>query len=139
MEAFLTNIASGFLGALIGAYVAIRINAGNRKIEATENLVALVYPLGFKSWWEPDQGKPALIFHDCFPQLWEAQASLRAALPWFKRKEFDAAWQKFMAIEYFNDIPRDQLSRIFQKGTYTSRDEAVERSAEFLVYLNGLR
>jgi len=102
-------------------------------------MVALVYPLGFKSWWEPDPGKPALIFHELYPQLWEAQASLRAALPWCKRKVFDAAWQKFMAIEYFNDIPNDQLSKIFQKGTYKTRDEAVERSAEFLVYLNGLR
>ena len=139
MEQFLTNLASGFLGALIGAYVAIRINNGNRKISAVENMIALVYPLGFKSWWEPEQGKPAMIFHEQYPQLWKAQASLRAALPWFKRKEFDSKWQRFMAIEYFNEIPDEQLSKIFQKGTYNTRDEAVERSAEFLVYLNGLR
>ncbi|OGS90894.1 MAG: hypothetical protein A2Z95_06435 [Gallionellales bacterium GWA2_60_18] len=139
METFLTNITSGFLGALIGAGVTIIINYRNRKIEAVENMIALVYPLGFKSWWEPDQGKPSLIFHDRYPQLWEAQATISAVLLWWERKEFDAAWQKFMVIEYFNDIPNDQLSKIFQKGTYRSRDEAVERSAEFLAYLNGLR
>lgn len=139
MEQFLTNLASGFLGALVGAYVTIRINSGNRKVAAVENMIAIVYPLGFKSWCQPEQGKPALIFHEHYPQLWEAQASLRAALPWLKRKKFDAAWQKFMAIEYFNEIPNDQSSKIFQKGTYTTRDEAVQKSAEFLAYLNSLR
>ncbi|OGT72985.1 MAG: hypothetical protein A2W76_02785 [Gammaproteobacteria bacterium RIFCSPLOWO2_12_47_11] len=139
MEQFLTNLASGFLGALVGAYVTIRINSGNRKVAAVEHMLALVYPLGFRSWWEPGQGKTALIFHENYPQLWEAQASLRAALPWFKRKELDSAWQKFMAIEYFNEIPNDQPSKIFQKGTYNTRDEAVQKSAEFLAYLNGLR
>ena len=139
MEQFLTNLASGFLGALLGAYVTIRINSGNRKVAAVENMIALVYPLGFESWCEPLQGKPALIFHERYPQLWGAQASLRTALPCFKRRKFDAAWQKFMAIEYFNEIPNDQPSKIFQKGTYSTRDEAVQKSAEFLAYLNSLR
>lgn len=136
MEQFLTNIASGFLGALIGACVAIRINYENRQISAVEDMIALVYPLGFESFWEPDQARPAMIFHEHYPQLWRAQASLRAALPWFKRKEFDTKWQRFMAI---NEIPDDQWSKVFLKGTYTTRDEAVQRSAEFLEYLNGLR
>lgn len=139
MEQFLTNIASGFLGALFGACAAIIINSGNRKVAAVENMLALVYPLGFKSWWDPEQEKPALIFHERYPQLWEAQASLRAALPWFKRKKFDTAWQRFMAIEYFDEIPNKQPSKIFHKGTYGTRDEAVQKSAEFLVYLNRLR
>ena len=139
MEQFLTNLAAGFLGALIGAYVTIRINSGNRKVAAVEQMLSLVYPLGFKSWWQPVQGKPALIFHDNYPQLWEAQASLRAALPWFKRKEFDQAWQKFMAIEYYDEIPNKQPSKVFQKGTYSTRDEAVQKSADFIFYLNGLR
>jgi hypothetical protein len=139
MEQILTNLASGFLGSLVGAYITIRINSSNRKVVAVENMLALVYPLGFKSWYEPDQGKPALIFHERYPQLWQAHASLRAALPFFKRKEFDAAWQKFMAIEYFDVIPNDQSSKIFQKGAYSTREESVQRSAEFLAYLNGLR
>jgi len=90
-------------------------------------------------WWEPDEGKPALIFHVHYPQLWEAQASLRAALPWYKRNKFDTEWQKFMVIEYFNDVPDDQSSKVFQKGTYSTRDEAVQKSAGLLVYLNELR
>lgn len=139
MEHLLTNLASGFLGSLVGAYVTIWINGSNKKVVAVENMLALVYPLGFKSWYEPDQGGPALVFHERYPQLWQAHASLRAALPCFKRKEFDSAWQKFMAIEYFDEIPNDQASKVFQKGTFSTRAESVQRSAEFLAYLNRLR
>jgi hypothetical protein len=46
----LLGLASGFLGAILGAYVAVRINRGNRKVAATERMLSLVYPIGFKSW-----------------------------------------------------------------------------------------
>ena len=139
VEQLIINLLSGFLGAIIGAYVTIRINSGNRKVAAVENMLSLVYPLGFKSWWQPEEGKPALIFHEHYSELWAAYASLRAALPWWNRKQLDTAWQKYMAIDYYDKIPDEQYSKVFQKGTYKTRKDAVERSGEFVKYLCQLR
>lgn len=139
MEQYILNLASALIGAIIGAYVAIRINSANRRIAAIEKMLALVYPIGFKSWWKPEEGKPALIFHENYSELWGAYAGLRAALPWWKRKGLDKAWQRYMAIDYYDQIPDDQHSKIFQKGTHKSREEAVEKSSEFVRYLIELR
>jgi hypothetical protein len=139
MDQFMSNLVSGFLGAVLGGYVAIRINRGNRKVAATEQMLSIVYPIGFKSWWQPEEGKPALIFHEHYSELWAAYAALRTALPWWKRKSLDAAWQRYMVIDYYDQIPDDQSSKIFQKGTHKTREEAVERSSEFVKYLIELR
>ena len=96
----------------------IWINWANRKVAAIEKMLSLVYPIGFKSWWEPDQGNPNRIFHENYSQLWSAYAALRAALPWWKRKGLDKAWQKYMVIDYYVQIPEDEYSKIFQKGTH---------------------
>ena len=130
---------SGVIGAILGASVTIWINYVNRKIAAVERMLSLVYPIGFKSWWKPEEGKPALIFHENYSELWGAYAALRAALPWWKRKKLDKAWQRYMAIDYYDQIPDDQYSKVFQKGTHKSREEAVDRSGEFVRYLIGLR
>jgi hypothetical protein len=139
MEQVILSLASGCVGAIVGGYVAIRINSGNRKVAAIEQMLSLVYPIGFKSWWQPDEGKPALIFHEHYSELWGAYAALRTALPWWKRKELDATWQKYMVIDYYDQIPNDQYSKVFQKGTHKTREEAVERSGEFVRYLIKLR
>ena len=139
MGQFVINLASGLIGALLGVCVAIRINSENRKVAAVENMLALVYPLGFKSWWQPDKGKPAQIFHEKYSELWSAYAALRAALPFWKRKKLDAAWQKYMDIDYYDDIPEKQLSKVFHKGTHKTREEAVEKSGEFINFLTKLR
>ena len=80
-----------------------------------------------------------MIFHEHYSELWGASAALRAALPWWKRSGFDKAWQRYMRIEYYDQIPNDQYYKIFQKGTHRSREEAVERSAQFILYLIKLR
>jgi hypothetical protein len=139
MEQFLLSLASGFLGAILGSYVTIRINSGNRKVAAIEKMLSLVYPIGFKSWWQPEEGRPALIFHEHYSELWAAYTALRAALPWWKRKRLDAAWNKYMVIDYYDQIPDDEHSKVFQKGTHKTREEAVERSGEFVKYLIELR
>ena len=139
MEQYLLSLTSAFVGAIIGASVAIWINRANRRVAATEKMLALVYPIGFKSWWKPEEGKPALIFHENYSELWGAYATLRAALSWWKRKKLDKAWQRYMVIDYYDQIPEDQYSKVFQKGTHKSREEAVERSGEFVRYLIGLR
>jgi hypothetical protein len=139
MEQLILSLVSGFLGAIIGAYVAIRINTSNRKIAAVDHMLSLVYPIGFKSWHQPEVGKPESIFHEHYSELWAAYAALRAALPYWKRKGLDAAWQKYMVIDYYDQIPDDQPSKVFQKGTHNTREEAVERSAEFVRYLIELR
>jgi len=139
MEQNILNLTSGVIGAILGAYIAIRINSANRKIASVGKMLSLVYPIGFKSWWSPDEGKPALIFHENYSELWGAYAALRATLPCWKRKELDKAWQKYMAIDYYDQIPEDQHSKVFQKGTHGSREEAVEKSAEFVRYLIKLR
>ena len=125
MKEYVLNLASGLIGAILGAWVASRINCANRTVAAVEKMLSLVYPIGFKSWWKPEEGKPALIFHENYPELWGAYAALRAALPWWKRKRLDKAWQKFMVVDYYDQIPEGEYSKIFQKGTHKSREEAV--------------
>jgi hypothetical protein len=139
MEQYIFNVASGLLGVSLGAYFASKINSDNRKVTAIEKMLFLVYPIGFKSWWKPDEGKPALIFHENYSELWGAYAALRAALPWWKRNGLDKAWQRYMVIDYYEQIPEDDNSKVFLKGTHKSREEAVERSGEFVRYLVELR
>lgn len=139
MEQLLLSLVSGIIGALLGAYVSIRINSSNRKVTAVERMLSLVHIIGFKSWWEPEKEKPAVIFHENYSELWSAYASLRSALPLWKRKGLDIAWTKYMVMDYYKDIPKEQVSRFFQKGTHKSRDEAVEKSGEFISYLTKLR
>lgn len=139
MEHYILPLVSGFVGAILGAFVALGINSANRRIAATEKMLSLVYLIGFRSWSNPDEGRPGMIFHENYSELWNASAALRAALPWRKQKGFDKAWQKYMRIEYYDEIPEDQYSKIFQKGTHRSKEEAVERSAEFVRYLIRLR
>ena len=86
MEQYLLNLTSAFVGAITGAYAAIRINSANRRIAVIEKMLALVNPIGFKSWWKPEDGKPALIFHENYSELLGAYSALRAALPWWNRK-----------------------------------------------------
>jgi len=31
-------------------------------------------------------------------------AALRAALPWWKRKELDRAWHRYMVVDYYDQI-----------------------------------
>ncbi len=139
MEQLTLSLVSGLFGTIIGAYIAIIINTRDRKIAAIEHMLSLVYPIGFKSWHQPEVGKPELIFHEHYSELWAAYAALRAALPCWKRKRLDAAWKKYTVIDYYDQIPDDQPSKIFQKGTHKTREEAVERSAEFVRYLIELR
>ena len=139
MEQIMLSLVSGILGAIIGAYIAIKINRDNKKVAAIEHMLSLVYSIGFKSWWQPDKGRPGLIFHEHYPELWATYAALRTALPCWKRKRLDTAWQKYMVIDYYDQIPDEQYSKVFQKGTHKTRDEAVERSGEFVKYLIRLR
>ena len=139
MKEYVLSLTSGLVGTIIGVWIAGWINKSNRKVAAIERMLSLVYPIGFKSWWEPDGGRPAVIFHENYSELWGAYAALRAALPWWKRKQFDKAWQRYMVIDYYDQIPENEYSKVFQKGTHKSREEAVERSGELVRYLIELR
>ena len=139
MEQLMLSLASGLIGTIIGAYIAIRLSSRNRTIAAIERLLSLVYPIGFMSWHQPNEGKPALIFQEHYSELWAAYAALRPALPCWKRRRLDTAWQRYMVMEYYDQIPDGQPSKVFQKGTHKTRDEALERSAEFVRYLIKLR
>jgi len=44
-----------------------------------------------------------------------------------------------MVIDYYDQIPEDEYSKVFQKGIHKSREEAVAKSGEFVRYLIGLR
>jgi len=85
------------------------------------------------------EGKPALIFQKHYAELWTAYATLRSALPWWRRKGLDTEWQKYMVIDYYNLIPEKQYSKIFQKGTHKTREDAVKSSSEFVRYIITLR
>lgn len=139
MKEYLLSLTSGLIGTIVGVWMAGWINRSNRKVAAIERMVSLVYPIGFKSWWQPEPGKPALIFHENYSDLWGAYAALRAALPWWKRKGLDTAWKNYMVIGYYDTIPDSEYSKVFLKGTHNSREEAVEKSSEFIRYLVKLR
>lgn len=139
MKEYLLSLTSGLIGTVVGVWMAGWINRSNRKVAAIEHMLSLVYPIGFKSWWQPEAGKPAIIFHENYSELWGAYAALRAALPWWKRKELDTAWRKYMVIDHYDTIPDSECSKLFQKGTHKSREEAVEKSSEFVRYLVKLR
>jgi hypothetical protein len=139
MDSVTSNLLSGLIGALIGASISFYVHYRSRLDAARQKLLGLVYRLGFQSWWNPESGKPALIFHDNYPALWEAYAELRRYLPVWRRKSLDKAWQKYMRIEYYDEIPDDEPWKVFQKGTVTSRDEAVRVSGEFVRFLTNMR
>lgn len=138
MEQFTVSLLSGLLGAIIGAWAAVRINSTNRRTAAVQHMLSIVYPIGFQSWWDPDEGRPELIFHERYAELWAGYAALKAALPRWRRTAFDHAWQEYMAIEYFNEIPNAEYSKIFQKGVHRTREDAVRRSSQFITYLRAL-
>ena len=69
MEQHILNLMSGVIGAILGAYMAIKINSANRKIAGVEKMLSLVCPIGFKSWWNLDEGKPALNFMKTIPSF----------------------------------------------------------------------
>lgn len=139
MNGVASNLLSGLIGALIGAFISFYIYRRNRRDAARQKLLTLVYRLGFESWWNPETGKPAIIFHDNYPSLWEAYEQLRHCLPIWKRKRLDQAWHKYMSNEYYDEIPDDQIGKVFQKGTFTTRDQAVKASQEFVSFLTRMR
>ena len=138
MEQYTSNLLSGFAGAVIGVFGALYIDYRNRKVGDIQQMLALVYSIGFKSWWEGDDLRPGIIFHENYTELWTAYAALRASLPCYKRNELDTAWHKYMMINY-DQIPNGQISKIFLKGVPKTKAEAVERSVEFVSYLLKLR
>ena len=136
MDSLVANLLSGLFGALIGAFISIYIYHRSRLHAARQKLLALVYQFGFQSWWNPEQGKPTMIFHNNYPALWGAYTDLRQCLPPWRRKGLDKAWQKYMRMDhYYDEIPDDQIGKIFHKGAVTSRDEAVKLSGDFVAFL----
>ena len=56
-----------------------------------------------------------------------------------KRQGLDKAWHRYMVVDYYDEIPGHEYSKVFHKGTHKSREEAVQRSGEFVHYLVELR
>ncbi len=140
MDSISLNLISGLLGALIGAGISLYIYRRSQMETARQKLLALVYQLGFESWHNPQEGKPGIIFYEHYRVLWVLYTELRQCLllPW-KRKKFDKAWQKYMRIDYYDEIPDNEFYKIFSLGTHTSKEEAVRASSEFVSFLTKLR
>jgi hypothetical protein len=137
MTSLLFNLISGLVGALIGAGISIYIYRRSQRDAAQQKLLAMVYRLGFESWYNPQEGKPGLIFHEHYNLLWSLYAELRQCIlmPW-NRKRLDKAWQKYMHMDnYYDEIPNSEFWKIFAKGTHTSKEEAVRASSEFVDFL----
>jgi hypothetical protein len=130
---------SGLIGALIGAGVALWISWANRRVAAIEQLLAVVYALGFRSYFEPDGNKRSRMLYARLPQLWGAYAALRAVLPWWQRPGLDTAWYMYIALAYYEQIPADDPASLFHKPPYDTVTEAPQRSAAFIRYLLTLR
>jgi hypothetical protein len=136
----LIALASGFFGAVLGAYITTAINRSNRRVAAIERMLSLVYSIGRRCWSQPEGERPALVFEEHYSELWAAYSSLKAAMPWYRRKGLDRAWQRYMVMDhYYDHIPNGDFSKYFAKGTHKSRDEAVERSHHFIRYLLALQ
>ena len=141
MDPIALNLISGLLGALIGAGISVYIFHRSQFETARQKLLALVYQLGFESWYNPQEGKPGIIFHEHYRFLWVSYAELRQCLllPW-RRKSLDKAWQKYMQMDhYYDDIPDSEFQKIFAKGVHKTREEAVKASSEFVRFLTGMR
>lgn len=139
MAQVLISLTSGLVGAILGVLGAMQVNRVNRRHDAVDALVALVYPIGFKAWWKPDDGKPALGIHERYAELWAAYVALRKWLPSRKRTRLDSAWKEFAAIDWYDDIPDNEPGKVFQKGTHMSREEVVQKSQQFIRFLTELR
>jgi hypothetical protein len=132
-------LLSGLIGALIGAGVALGISWANRRLAAIEQLLAVVYALGYTSYFAPDESNPSHIFYARFPELWGAYAALRAVLPWWQRPGLETAWHTYIRMEYYEQIPADDPASLFHKPLYDTVREARERSTAFIRYLLTLR
>jgi hypothetical protein len=137
------NLLSGIIGVIVGALISVWINQVNRKDAAIGKMLSIVFPIGFKLHWSQDAedprwsatSQPSLKFHENYSHLWNAYAELRAALPFWKRKELEQAWQSYMNVKYFDQIPNDEPHKIFHKGTHSTRDAALTASSDFIRYL----
>ncbi len=139
MNPVVFNLLSGLIRALIGAFITFYLYYRSRQDAARQKLLGLVYQLGFKSYWNPELGKPGIIFHDRYPSLWEAYADLRRSLPLWKGTTLDKAWHKYVKIDYYDDIPDDEISKVFSKGIPSTKEEAVRVSSEFVSFLSKMR
>lgn len=137
------DLLSGLIGAIIGALVGSGLAAYSaylrRLTEAIENLLAIVFSIGFALHWDSEgtyAGRPAVPFHDNYTKLWTNYRRLRALLLMPKAREtLDEKWCEYMDMTYWGDLPQDMPSRFFQKGTHTDRPQAIDRSGEFIEYL----
>jgi len=140
MEQYTLNLLSGLIGTVFGVSITVWMNYVNRKDAAITRMISLVYPIGFTSWWHGEEWKADSIFHEQYSELWGAYTALRSALPCWKRNELDKSWQKFMVMDhYYDKLPEEDISKIFQKGTHKTKDEAVQCSSKFVHYLIQLR
>src|SRR5262245_6913434 len=110
-----SGLGGALLGALIGACVALGIHWSNRKVAAIERLLAVVYPLGDRSYFAPDHSNPSLIFHKHHTKLWGAYAALYAALPPWQRRGFEQAWHAYIRHTEYDKIPADEPAKVFHR------------------------
>jgi hypothetical protein len=101
-----SNLLSGLIGALLGAAITYYIHHRSQFDTARQNLLAIVYQLGYESYSKPADGKPELPFREHYRLLWVAYSGLRRCLlfPW-SRKSLDKAWHKYAHMEFYDEIP----------------------------------
>jgi len=94
------QIAGALIMASIVAYLTGLNNRRSRFANASEKFRSIIlkeleglYPTPTK--WPDPEHKIIYILKDKFPCLEIAVTEFRCYLPWFTRKRFDSAWQKY--------------------------------------------
>ena len=134
-----SNLFSGIIGAIIGVVAARILYRIDKTDAAISELIELVYVIGHRSWFNPEIGKPGNIFHRYHPKLWSRYINLRKHIGIWKRRSLDKSWREYIGAEHYDEIPDDQIGKMFSKGIPVSRDDAVKRSEQFIKNLQSLR
>ena len=133
MDPLVSNLLSGLVGAVVGALIAAFISMyiyyRSRLDAARQKLMGAVFRFGYQLWWNPDRGEPLKVLNENYPALWEAYADLRRCVPVWKQKGLDKAWQKYVKLDHYDEIPDEEvIMKVFLRGSATERQETAKLS-----------
>jgi len=139
MKQFYISVASGLIGTLMGIFMTMWMTRKAQRVDAVENMLALVHNIGFQTRYSDKTIKPDSLFHENFTELWRAYKTLSSAVPFWKRESLRKKWRKFMVMtDCFDDSNHNYWDE-FVKGTHTSKNQAVQSCGEFINYIEKLR
>ncbi|MGR5175361.1 hypothetical protein [Vibrio mediterranei] len=139
LEQYSLSLLSGLIGTIVGVFSTMWMTKNAQKVDAIENMLALVHKIGFQTRYSDSTIQPDSLFHENFTELWTAYKALSSTVPFWHRKSLRKEWRKFMVMEgHFDDSNPDYWDE-FVKGTHISKEQAVQSCGEFINYIEQLR